>query len=241
MAVKWNSVIRQILLRGNFIAGDIAAVKATYEDTLFDDTHLTNNGAQYPFSAIVDSMLQALTLIVQAIGDNRDSEYRTSFRDFTNILQNGDPIPTIGATGGSRYGVISNVFDIDNNRPLTFQPRRLIQTANETHGRRKLSLYQYFTDDIVIEHTRPESGGVKAEIVAWDREAEREAMIDRNDNADCPLPDALLPVLEFGSFSYIWRDTFNQEQAVKNWNLFYPEINRIAAKEMAATELPAKQ
>jgi hypothetical protein len=237
MAEKWNIVVRQILLRGNFLAGDAAQVKTDYETALIADAQIRKSASEYPFTALADAILSAMTMIVQAIGENRESEYRAWFRDFTNDILTGDQVPTIGSFGGSRFGVISNVKDSADDTYLTFQPRGIIQAANRGGSRRKLEIYQYFSDDVVIEHTRP---AVKAEIVSWDRELERLAILTTNNVSDCPLPDALLEDLEFGTLSFIYRDKFNMEQAVANWNKFYPEINRIAGKQMASADLPAK-
>jgi hypothetical protein len=53
MAEKWNIVIRQILLRGNFLAGDAAQVKTDYETALLiAETQIRNSRAsEYPFTA----------------------------------------------------------------------------------------------------------------------------------------------------------------------------------------------
>lgn len=234
----WSTVIRQVLLRGNFIAGDKTAVKTTYETALLTDTQITKGGAEYPFLGIVDAFLDAMEIIVGAIGANRESAYRRWFAADTANIASGGQIPTVSSIAAPRYGVLSNVRDATNGRYLTFQPRVMIRIAKEaTHGRRKRDLYHYFTDDVVIEHTRT---NVKAEIVAWSRDAEQTVILADNDTYECPLPNDLLPVLEYGALAFIYRDKFNLEQAVANYNKFAPEVNKIAGKQMAATELPAK-
>ena len=243
MARTWSKVLRQILLRGNFFAGDAAATRIAYLTAPLNDSILTRNAAEYPFEAIADGVLQAMTQIVAAIGENRESNFRAPFLADTDPILNGGEIPDVSADGKPRYGLIRNVREYTDGsedyapRQLTHQPRTLIDIANRQSPRLSDTVFYYFTDDVRIWHTLD---AVVAEIVAWDKEAERSAIVNNNATADCPLPDELLPALEFGSLSFIYRDTFNAENAAMNAQRFAPELQRIAGKPSADAELPSK-
>jgi hypothetical protein len=234
----WSTVLRQILLRGNFYAGDQATLATAYATTPITDASITKSGGEYSFLALSDVTLQALAMIIRAIGENRESEHRIWFTQDTPALPTGSQIPTLAADGRSeRYGVLANVRDADDDTYLTSKPRRYVRIARSTSRRRKLSLYHYFSDDVIIEHTR---SNVKAEIVAWDRQTEA-ANIVANNVSVCPLPDALLPDLEFGVLAFIWRDKFNLEQAMANAQKFAASLNAISGKQVATAETVLKQ
>jgi hypothetical protein len=238
MAQTWNVVIRQILLRGNFFAGDQAALAAAYNTALFTDALITDSGAEYPFKAVADGILEAMAMIIGAIGANRESPYRPWFTDDTANIANRGAIPLIGATGAkARYGVISDVRDATDNKPCSFQPRSIVEIAGTARPRFKVNVYEYFADDTTMWHTRT---NVKGRIVVWDRAAELTSIIGSNDVATCPLPDDLLPVLEKGALAFIFKDTFNTDQAQINWSQFIPELDKIAGRPMAALEMNPK-
>lgn len=235
----WNKAIIQILLRGNFFTGDAATLAASYNTaTTLNDAVITKNGAEYSFAAIVDGILQAMGMIILAIGTNRTGEYRDWFNDLTGNIADGGVIPTFGSSSTKlRYGLISDVIDASDSKFCNQQPRNLVEIAKARHPRQKIEPYVAWTDDIVIYHSRT---NVKARCVTWDRAAERTAMISSNTTAVCPLPEGLMPLLENLSFFWIRRDTFNAEQSASAWALCQPELNRIAATEIFKPELPAK-
>lgn len=238
MAQRWNTVLRQILLRGNFFAGTDSLVLAAYNTALQNNASMNNNKAEYPFEAVVDGTLQALIMMIQAIGENRESEYRGDFLDATGNIASGGSIPLFGSLSTRiRYGRISDVRDAASGIYLTHQPRTLVEIGRSIRPRRKLTLHHYFTDDVRVWHTRPQ---VVAECVTFDKAAERTNMLTLNDTTNCPLAEGLLPVLELGALAFIWRDTFNIEQAVRSWIQFKEELNKIAGKPMASAELPMK-
>lgn len=233
----WNSIIRRVLVRGNFFSGDAAQLVTSYDTAHFTQSLVTRNGAEYSFNAIVDSILDAHEMLVTAIGENPQSEYRRWFQDVTASIAHAELIPQTGTVTKERYGVISDVKDASLNRYLTHQPREMIETAKKGHPRMKLELFHYFTDNVRIWHTRT---NVICEIVAWDKAAERAAIIANNEAAVCPMPSALHPALEIGSLAFIQRDAFGAEAAVEAWQQFFPVINKIAGKQIASQELPVK-
>jgi hypothetical protein len=113
----------------------------------------------------------------------------------------------------------------------------MIDITNRRSSRRHLDLYQYYTDDIRVWHTRPL---VFAEFVAWDMGAERDAIINSNDTALCPLPDGLLPDFETGVLAKVYKDTFNAEAAQIQLQIFTQALARIANKTPAITETTLK-
>lgn len=242
--MKWSIVIRQILLRGNFLAGSADAVRDAYTDAPLGDTELTKNRAEYPFAAIADSIVQAMSLIVSAIGENRESNHRAAFLADTEPVRSGVVIPRLSSTGAPRFGLIRDVREHVADAPegfvpryLTHQPRAVIDIANKRHKRLRGNFFHFFTDDVRLWHTQDLA---IAEIVAWDIEGERNRIYATNNTADCPLPNELLPALEFGALGFIYRDTFNAENAIANWQKFALELNKIAGKPVADLELPQK-
>lgn len=240
MAQTWSSVIIQILIKGNFIKGNPAGVATAYDPSvLLSDSTLTDGGGEFPFGGVVDRILQAMSLIVTAIGSNRQSEYRTAFLEDTAGVASGALIPRVAASSATKYrfGVLSDVKDGSSGLYLTETAREIVLIARKNHTRQIVKPYQYYTDDTRLWHTRSTA---KSEIVAWDKAAERAAMIASNHTSVCPLPDDLLPALEFGSLGVMHRNNFNIQQAEAEFAKFVAEINRIAGKQMPDAELAAK-
>lgn len=237
----WSNVLVQTLLKGNFIAGPAATVATNYATAgNLSDTNITKAGGEFSFAAVVDALLEAHGMIVEAIGNNRESEYRGWFVDDTTAILNGGLIPKVGATGKPRYGVMSDMRDAaDGVTFLSFQPRGLVDVANKFWPRNKQEIYQYWTDDLRVYHTRP--AGAIGSIVTWDRAAERALMLSANNTTPCPLPDALLTTLtDFGGLAFIYRDVFNSEAAGAHLQLFQQELAKIVGQPPAVAELNAK-
>lgn len=234
---NWASVIREVLLRGNFFAGDNAAIAASYDTASFSQASITANGGEYSFNALVDSILDAHAWMVKAIGENRNSEHRRWFQDVTASIANGGLIPTTGVTSKPRFGVISDVKDASDGRFCTEQPRAVIDICNRGHSRVKSEKYYFYSDDVRIFHSRI---NVVAEIVTWDRAAERSAIIANNGTAQCSMPEGLLPDLINGSLATIYRDTFRFSSAMVHWQVFAESLNRIAGKQIASLDLIQK-
>jgi hypothetical protein len=240
MATLWNVVIRQILLQGDFFAGNAAAVKALYDITTFTDTQITKSGAEFPFKAIGDAALQAMTIIVSAIGHNRESQYRPWFQDVTDTLADGVTLPKTGSSASGskqRFGKIGKVKDGSNSRICAHSPKEMVRIADSSHGRFNLNVYRFWTDDVTIHHNRTD---VVAECVTWDRATELTYFIANNAN-NCSLPDELIPDLVIGALAFIHKDTFRGTEWKEQWALFAEKVNRIAGDDaFADAYYPAK-
>lgn len=238
MATRWENVLRQIFLKGNFIApGDATATASAYAASPITSAIITASGAEFPFTAVCDKVIAALELMIRAIGENRNSHYRAWFLDETPNVGDGARIPLESVANVPRIGVIANVRDADDGTYLTFAPRKAIQIARAAHPRRLIQPYQFYTDDVRIYHTRT---FVVCEIVSWDRAAEYTNIVTNNNSTNCPLPEDLHPALEDGALALIHRDTFNVVQAEAAWQRFVPELNRIAGKPIADEEMLQK-
>lgn len=239
--MNWNSIIVQTLLKGNFIAGPAATVASNYATAgNLSDANITKAGGEFSFAAIVDAILEAYGMIVGAIGNNVESEYRPWFADDTATILSGGLIPKVGTTGKPRYGMMSDMRDAaDGKTFLSFQPRGLIDVANKFWPRNKQEIYQYWTDNLRVWHTRP--AGAIGSIVTWDRPAERALILSANNTTPCPLPDSLIPVLtDFGGLAFIYRDVFNSDSAGAHLQLFQQELLKISGQPPAVTELNTK-
>lgn len=234
--MTWADFIRQLLLRGNFFKGDAAALVTLYNTGTFSDAQIVKDGAEFSFNAIIDAILQAHVMMVEAIGQSRDNSLRAWLTVETGNIAPGGAIPT-AISGAARYGIISDVVDATNATPLTPQPRKVVEIARKGHGRSIVPKYYYFTDDVYIWHTRT---NVRGRIVAFDRTAERTAMINSNNSATIKLPTGILPDLEHGALAFIYRDTFRIEQAMEHWKIFDQALGRISPKHVHAAEMPPK-
>lgn len=236
MAEKWSTVIRGVLLRGDFFAGSQTAVKNLYASTKFDDQEITKSGAEFSFLAITDSLLYAMTMILEAIGENEQSPFRAWFASDILAVQSGDMIPTTVNGGGERYGRIGQVYDPTTDQYLTFQPRSLVQISRQSHGRLVTPKYHYWTDHTYIVHS---VDAVDIQCVGWNKQTER-ANVVANDTSDCPLPEALLPALEMGTLSFIHKDIFNTEQSGLYYNMFLRELMKYGLMVPKRPELDSR-
>jgi hypothetical protein len=237
MSQTWKSTILQILLKADFMKGNKTALTADYNVAgLLTDVVMRDAGPVFSFDAVVDKILMAMAMIVTAIGENRASEYRPYFLVDTTPLASGDRIP-LEASGKPKYGVVSDFRDAYTDHYLTEQPREIVLGSRRQHPRRIIRPHHYYSDGIRVWHTRVD---VTAEVVAWDREAERVLILTANHTENCPLPSDLLPCLEFGSLALIQRGEFNAQQAAASAPLFIQELSRIAGRTMEIPELAAK-
>ena len=196
------------MLKANELnAADASSLASTYSVATIGQTELNDRGIEFPFNAINDALLDAGGRIVERIGANPISPYRSYFQDQTDSITDGGRIPEISQAGHPKVGVIGAVYDSSTSEELEFVPRQVVKGADALNL--KISPYLYNTDQFRIWHTRD---AVIADIVVWEAQVERYWM-ESSPRGQCPFPDALIKGLIDGALAEVFRGAFNLEQA----------------------------
>jgi hypothetical protein len=207
---SWDKLQRSVLLKANVLAAsDASTLVSAYLDSDINQSNLQTRAIEFPFAAINDALLHAGGKIVEKIGSNPNSPYRSYFHDQTDSITDGGRIPEVSQAGHPRVGVIGAVYDSSTNEELEMVPRQTVKGADALSL--KISPFLYFSDNTRIWHTRD---SVIADIVIWEAEVERYWM-DATVRGECPFPDSVHDCLVNGALSILFRDKFNSEQADK--------------------------
>ena len=207
---------RQVILRSNQLAADSASTLATaYAVTTIGNTQMADRAIEFPAKAINDAILNAMERMITLIGEDKNSPYRTFFHDVTASLANGATIPTISTNSKPRIGVIGDVRDATSSDVLQALPKQNVLSI------RAMTLKQtplnYYTDNVRIWHTRT---NVVADVVVFSITDEI-AKMESEPRGNCPFPDNAIEAIVIGALSYIFKDTFNLQQAEayrSRWN-----------------------
>jgi len=211
MSVLWSIPQRITILRANQLAADSAtALQTAYTDTGIGQTEMGDRAIEFPFEAINDALLEAGSQIVQAIGNDPHSPYRTYFAGVTASLATGANIPTTSSASKPVIGKIGDVLDASTSQKYTLVPYQVVQAYNVLKTNiLKVNPYQYYTDNKRIYHT---GTNVVADVVIWSN-ADQTALMITDPRGACPFPENLLSLLVDGALSRIFRGTFNIQQA----------------------------
>lgn len=227
MAETWDKIFRQVAMQSNLLsANDAATLETNYTNPVIGSTELADRATQFPFSAINDAILNAADRMVQLIGLDRASPYRIFFGDVTANIATGGLIPQVGSTGAKIQGVIGGIKDGTNDTKLIKRDYQDVTgIANMPTLKQASSIYWYYTDNVRIWHTRT---NVKAEVVVWDKDAQRVLMSQAVTRGNCPFPENTHYILISGAKALLSRDGFNTEQSAVWRNEFNSGLPQLA-------------
>jgi hypothetical protein len=204
----WDKIQRAVMLKANELnAADASTLASVYSVSTIGQTELNDRAIEFPFAAINDAILDACGMIVERIGENVNSPYRSYFHDTTDSLTDGARIPEYSQAGHPVIGRIGTVRDATTNEELEMVPRQVVKGADSITL--KVSPHLYAIDGSRIWHTRT---SVIADVVVWESQVER-YWLESSPRGICPLPDALHPTIVNGALSIIFRGDFNSDQA----------------------------
>lgn len=204
----WNVIQRAIMLKANVVnAADASTLASVYSVATIGQTELNDRGIEFPFNAINDAILDAGGMIVERIGQNVNSPYRSYFHDVTDAILDGGRIPEFSQAGHPVIGRIGSVRDATTNEELEMVPRQVVKGADSITL--KISPHLYAIDGVRLWHTRT---SVVADVVVWESQVER-YWLESSPRGICPFPDALHPTLVNGALSILFRGDFNSAQA----------------------------
>lgn len=212
----WNIPQRAVILRADQLKADSAtALESAYTTTNIGQTEMADRATSFPFTAVNDALLNSAGRMVELIGLDTSSHYRTYFKDVTASLASGADIPTTSATSKPIIGVIGDVRDAVTNRRLTAAPYADVIRLVDISSVVTLSPHHYYSDNKRIWHSRT---NVVADVVIWSETDQRVLMNSTPNRGECPFPESLLGALIEGALSFIFRGEFNKEQAEQHWN-----------------------
>jgi hypothetical protein len=218
---SWNYVQREVAIKANQLNAADASTLASLYASAITQTQLNDRGIEFPFSAINDSILDAGGKMVDRIGHNVNSPYRSYFRDETDNISDGGKIQEFSQAGHPKIGFIGAVRDSSTGRELEMVSRQQVDGADALTL--KISPHLYFTDQQRIGHTRD---SVVADIVVWEAAVER-VWMESAVRGECPFPDSLIGALVSGSLHYLFRSKFNNEQAEQWGARFQDDLSKL--------------
>lgn len=215
----YNIIQRQVIIRANQLKANSASALATaYDVTNIGDTEMGDRATSFPKKAIDDAILGAGGRMVELIGLDKDSHYRTYFAGVTSNLAGGvvtgTAIPTTSSASKPIIGVIGNVRDSSTGKRVTASSYesviRMINLASSFNQ----SPHHFYTDNTKIWHTRT---NVVADVVIWS-DTDQRGLLESNPRGACPFPESLFAALVEGALSFLFRGEFNIQQAEMHWN-----------------------
>lgn len=228
MSETYDKIFRQVVIRANQLTVSDASTLATnYSTAAIGQTEMSDRAVEFPAAAINDAILQAGDRLVNVIGANKHSPYRSWFTDTTNDIANGNVIPLVSSSNKSRVGVIGAVKDSTGGQKLVAKEYNQVIALKVSSPAitLKQSPFWYYTDNVRIWHTR---SNVTCDIVAWDKVDQITLMNTSPTRGACPFPQDLHEALITGALSTLFRGTFNNEQAIQWKNYFDQTLERIA-------------
>jgi len=225
MSVLWSIPQREIILRANqLMASSATALQTAYTATGIGQTQMSDRATEFPFEATNDALLEAGSQIVQAIGKDPHSPYRTYFAGVTASLASGANVPTTSSASKPVEGKIGDVLDASTSRKYTFAPFQVVQGYNTLKTNiLKVNPYLYYTDNKRIYHT---GTNVVADVVIWSV-TDQTALMITDPRGTCPFPESLLPLLVDGALSRIFRGSFNIAQAPEYYKKWVDGMNTL--------------
>lgn len=205
----WDKLQRAVMLKANELnASSAANLASTYSVSTIGQSELADRGIEFPFSAINDAILDACGTMVERIGQNQQSPYRSYFLDTTDSILDGSRIPEFSQAGHPVVGKVGAIRDSSDNNECEFRSREEVAGANNI-STLKITPYFYNSDGSRIWHTRD---AVVADVVVWESQVHR-YWLESNPRGICPFPDSLHPGIINGALSLIFRGEFNIEQS----------------------------
>lgn len=216
----WNIIQRQVILRANQLKADSAtALETAYTDTDIGATEMSDRATSFPPTAIDDAILNSAGRMVELIGLDKDSHYRSYFAGSTSNLAGnvvtGTAIPTTSSTSKPIIGVIGVVRDSSTGKRLTAQPYEAIIRLINISSTFNQTPHHFYTDNTKIWHTRT---NVVADVVIWLESDQRTLLTSTPARGACPFPESLHAALVEGALSFLFRGEFNLQQAEMHWN-----------------------
>lgn len=207
------------MIRANQLkANSATALEAAYVVSNIGTTEMGDRATSFPKTAIDDAILDAGGRMVELIGLDKDSHYRSYFAGVTSNLAGGvvtgTAIPTTSSTSKPIIGVIGTVKDSSTGKRVTAQPYEAVIRLINLSSSFNQSPHHFYTDNTKIWHTRT---NVVADVVIWS-DTDQRTLLTSNPRGACPFPESLFAALVEGSLSFLFRGEFNLQQAEMHWN-----------------------
>ena len=186
MAIKYQNIAKAVAIRANQITGgDAAAREASY---VAASIATEMDGTELPYSALKQDILAAEKELASLIGNSNNPLFKITLVAESDSLESGDEVPEFDDAGVSFVGNFDGIFDEDDDRPLTEQPKQEVLRRIDNAGSFfKLPYYGYFMEGTRIYFKTP-SDAVYFRGCAWSLAA-AEALFDAE--SESPLPQEL--------------------------------------------------
>jgi hypothetical protein len=216
----YNDVLRQAALAVNALVGTTPAdLESAYSTNPL--TSINFGSAVIPQTKLIDAVLSAEAGLVMAVLSTGDHPWRESFRDATAPLAYGDPIPAVGAGGGTVVGIYGAVRDSTSGEPCTRNELEQIRDrVINPNGMWKIDVFWFAINDRRLYHTRT---AATIDVCTYNRP--NALTLDLTGNI--LLPDVLVSAYVDGALAECVRDDEFVEQAGLFGGMYTAWINGI--------------
>ena len=204
MAVPYHTILRSVSIRTNSLIGaDEGSLEISYTTTPLIEAQF--DGADFPYTAHKDAVLDAEGEFAWAIADTGNHPWRSNISNVTPVIANAGDIPATDNVGNKIIGVFGAVYDSSDAQPLLPSSLDHVRRVNRlTTG---MPAYLYCIDGRRIYHTRT---NVTIEVCSYNRAVQLTAL---NANGAMLLPDVLAPGIIARAVSLLTRDDALANQA----------------------------
>lgn len=216
MPLLYHRLLRQIGLRTNSLRGDDEVdLETTYKSTTLTEDDFIE-GADFPFTAHKDALVNGEELLAGVISSQKDAEgfgnhpWRSSLHSTTPLINSGSTIPSVDLNGIKIVGAYGSVRDDASGQVLTYRPVEVIRRINAETWR-TYPLHHFCREGTRLYHTRTLTGA-RFDVCVYDRATQATAI---DNNGTVLLPDAAEPAYISAALSFLSRDEAFAKQAAE--------------------------
>lgn len=198
MSTTYNTILRQLAMTANALAGATpAALQTTYETVPLTSANF--DSSVFSFGFLKDKLINSESGLIYAIASTAGQPLRSAIMSQTAALAYGARIVS-NAAGLPVIGEYGAVRDSSNGEPLALNELEGIRDRHLNAGSMfKLAVYEYAIVDKRIYATRPD---VVVDVCAYERPDSDGLDL----SADMLLPDVLGPAVVQGAIAECFRD-----------------------------------
>jgi len=223
----------QVALRSGQLEGqDQESLEWTYDHDLLVGFL---DGAEVPYSAIKDSILDAEALLAEVIANDGNHPGRRFLTAQSSTVASQDPIPTAESGGDEFIGVFSGIYDATDGEQLTEGSIGEIRRAlrGSATWMSLTTIYKYHMTAEKIFHTRT---NVVFEGCAWDRDTQETAF--ETAAGTSPLPAGWVNLLIVTALSTLSQEAWFQGDAAMYGQMASTMLAIAKARELTMPSLP---
>jgi hypothetical protein len=208
-----QNLLAAAAVRTNALTGvDAAALETTYATRPLASSNFQSS--IFPFTAYIDSLVQAQGKLAEAIAKSSDRVHRAYLLSETSALSSGDNLPSVDSAGAPIIGNFGGARDGSSGVALTRMPVATIRNRLLATNIFLAPAYQFALTPSQILHTRTTA---ILDCCVWDADDQTAIYVA---NGDFTLADSLAEAVICGACAMLMRDDEFVEQSTR-WAQYF--------------------